>query len=94
MPRLRLCPLYIGDNLGDIGDKYENTHCRPYAADKGIEFCLAYHGGKSPLGFNGSAVAETAFQAALLYHKGSPKDGFRIYISFCTDGLAGYLLHL
>ena len=34
------------------------------------------------------------FQAALLYHKGSPKDGFRIYISFCTDGLAGYLLHL
>ena len=46
------------------------------------------------MGFNGSAVAETAFQAALLYHKGSPKDGFRIYISFCTDGLAGYLLHL
>jgi len=39
-------------------------------------------------------LPETAFQAALLYHKGSPKDGFRIYISFCTDGLAGYLLHL
>ncbi|MFC2293623.1 MAG: hypothetical protein ACFNLD_10415, partial [Kingella oralis] len=50
LPRLRLCPLHIGDNLGDIGDKYENTHCRPYAADKGIEFCLAYHDGKSPYG--------------------------------------------
>jgi hypothetical protein len=48
--------LYIGDNLGDIGDKYENTHYRPYTADNGIEFCLAYHGGKSPFNMKIEAV--------------------------------------
>jgi hypothetical protein len=48
--------LHIGDNLGDIGDKYENTYCRSYAADNGIEFCFAYHAGKSPFNMKIEAV--------------------------------------